>query len=64
MDGSKTWVYFVALAVALLAALLSARIAGRKGHSPVGYGVLGFFLPVVGVIVALVIKDRSSVPSV
>lgn len=59
MDGNNTWVYIVGLVVAVLAAWFSASTASKKGHSPIGYGILGFFLPLVGIIVALVLKDRG-----
>jgi hypothetical protein len=58
-SGTSIWTYIIALVVAAVFGYVCARIAGRKGHSAVGYGILGFFLPLIGLIVVLVIKDRT-----
>jgi hypothetical protein len=42
------------LAVALIGGLLSGVIASSKGHSFIGYLVIGAVLPIVGIILALV----------
>jgi hypothetical protein len=64
MDSSLSpWVWIVSLAIAAAMAFICARIAGGKGHSPVGYGILGFFLPLIGLIAVLLIKDRNPVTS-
>jgi hypothetical protein len=45
--------------VAVVAAVVSARIASSKGHSAVGYGLVGLILPLVGVVLALLLRDRD-----
>ncbi len=57
--SNNTWFWIISIAVALVVAFICARVAGNKGHSAVGYGLLGFFLPLIGIIVVLVIKDRK-----
>lgn len=42
-------IYFV---IALAGAFISAMIASAKNRSAVGWGMLGFFFPLIGVIVA------------
>lgn len=54
------WLYFIGLAVAALFGYICARIAGGKGRSPVGYGLLGFFFPLVGLIIIAVLPSRST----
>lgn len=48
------------LVLALLLAIIPARIARNKGYSFAGFYVFGFFLFIVALIVALVIKDKSA----
>jgi hypothetical protein len=57
MDNTLTWI--IGLAVAIGCGLLSAKLAGNKGRSPIGYGILGFFLPLVGVVVAAVVPKKA-----
>jgi uncharacterized membrane protein YeaQ/YmgE (transglycosylase-associated protein family) len=58
----NTTVYIITLLVAIVGAVLSGSIASRKGRSAIGYGILGFVLPVVGVIVALIVPNRRTQP--
>lgn len=55
-DNALPW---VALVVAIISGVVCYRIAGNKGHNAIGYGILGFFLPLIGIIVAFVIGDRN-----
>lgn len=48
------------LIIALLLAVIPARIAKKKGYSYGGFYVFGFFLFLVALIVALLIKDKSA----
>jgi uncharacterized membrane protein len=56
----EAWYWIVALVVAGLGAFIAARIAGGKGHSPVVFGILGFFLPLIGMIIAAVMPRKAS----
>lgn len=58
---TNTWAGIISLVVAVVSAFIAGRIAGSKGHSAVGFGVLGFFLPLVGIIVAVVLKPKQTV---
>lgn len=60
MDNTLLWI--AALAVALLCGFFCYRTAEAKGRSGAGYGLLGFFLPLIGLIVVLVISPRTSAP--
>lgn len=53
-------VIVVALVVGVICAYASTNIAREKGYEPLLYGVLGFCLGVIGLIVALVIPDKSN----
>lgn len=59
MDGF-VWYYLIVLLIAAAAAYFCYRTAEGKGRSGVGYGILGFFLPLIGVIVVLVISDAKA----
>lgn len=52
----------IVIAVAILGAAISGGVARRKGRSTVGYGLLGLLLPLIGIVVALVVPDRSRRP--
>jgi hypothetical protein len=56
------WVW-VTIMVALLVGYVCSRIAAGKGRSPWGFGRLGFFLPLIGLIVVAVIPRRQTSPS-
>lgn len=53
------WLWIASFAVAAISAYLCVRIATRKGRSPLGYGILGFFLPLIGLIVVAVLPSRA-----
>jgi Na+-translocating ferredoxin:NAD+ oxidoreductase RnfA subunit len=57
MDNTYVWI--IGLVVAVACAFFSAKLAGNKGRNPIGYGVLGFFLPLIGVIVAAVVPRKQ-----
>jgi hypothetical protein len=52
------WYVVIYLAVSVGAALLCAKIASGKGRSPAGYGILGFLIPLLGLIVVGVVPSR------
>jgi ABC-type antimicrobial peptide transport system permease subunit len=43
---------------ALVFALLSAWVAGRKGRSPLLWGILGFFFSLITLIIVLLLPRR------
>ncbi len=44
----------IILIVAVLGGVIAGAIASSKGHSFIGYFLFGFFLPLIGIIVAAV----------
>lgn len=59
MDTPLIWI--VPLLVAGAAALFCYRAAESKGRSSVGFAILGFILPLVGVVAVLVVGPRTTV---
>ena len=51
------WVIFVIIWVAL--AFWPARVAGRKGHSFIGYFIFSLFFWPAALIVAYLVEDRT-----
>lgn len=64
MTESGAMVLFVSLAVSIVVCtafgLISGKCANKKGYSFGAFFALGFFIPIVGLIVALVIQDKQS----
>ena len=53
------WTFFViGLAVAIAVAAVCYRIAEGKGRSGVLWAVLGFFVPVIALVIVFVLPDR------
>jgi len=52
------WV--VLLIVAIAGGTIAGSIASKKGHSAGGYFALGFFFPLIGIIVAAVLRPTIS----
>jgi hypothetical protein len=52
--------FWISLTIAVVSALVSGYIAGSKGRNVAGYAILGFFLPVVGLIVAAVVPSKRA----
>ena len=51
------WVIFIVIWVAL--AFWPARVAGRKGHSFIGYFIFSLFFWPAALIVAYLVEDRT-----
>jgi uncharacterized membrane protein YhdT len=51
----------IGLIIWVLIAFWPARVAGRKGHSFVGYFILSLFFFPLALIMAYVVKDRRAV---
>jgi hypothetical protein len=57
MSGFWFW-WFVAFIVWVAIAFWPARVAGRKGHSFIGFFIFSLFFFPAAIIVAYVVKDR------
>jgi hypothetical protein len=57
--AAGAWVgAFIVLLIWIALAFWPARVAGRKGHSFVGYFILSLFFFPLALILAYVVKDR------
>ena len=56
MNNWLAWALFAVIWIAL--AFWPARVAGRKGHSFIGYFVLSLFFFPLALIMAYVVKER------
>lgn len=52
--------WFISLAIAITIAVVCYRIAEGKGRSGVLWGIVGFLLPIVGLIIVLVLPDKRA----
>ena len=53
-------IHFVFLTIGgVVAAIISAVIAGTKGRNPIGWGILGFFFSIFTLIVVIVIPSKK-----
>jgi uncharacterized membrane protein YhdT len=57
-DGGWAAVGIVGLIIWVLLAFWPARVAGRKGHSFIGYFILSLFFFPLALIMAYVVQDR------
>ncbi len=55
--GTFLWV-LIAIIVDILFILITMSIAARKGHSPLLWGLLAVFLPLIALIIVLILPDR------
>lgn len=55
--GSIKWVFYTIGGV--IAAIISAIIAGTKGRNPFGWGILGFFFSILTLIVVIFIPSKK-----
>jgi hypothetical protein len=57
-----TWMWmFLFFVIWILIAFWPARVAGRKGHSFIGYFILSLFFFPLALIMAYVVRDRRLV---
>jgi predicted cobalt transporter CbtA len=54
------WLWLISLAIAIVIAVLCYRIAEGKGRSGVLWGILGFIIPLIALIIILVLPDKST----
>ncbi|MBQ9732943.1 MAG: SHOCT domain-containing protein [Clostridia bacterium] len=59
MEGIFFIYLVVALAVCFAFGAITSNIAKKKGHSAGAYFAIGFFLGIIGLIIALVIEDKN-----
>jgi hypothetical protein len=57
--GSVLW-WFILAAIWIAIAFWPARVAGRKGHSFIGYFVLSLIFFPLALILAYIAKDRTA----
>jgi len=57
------FLWLISLAIALAIAAVCYRVADGKGRSGLLWGVIGFFFPIIGLIVVLVLSDKSRSPA-
>ena len=55
---------FIAAIIWIAIAFWPARVAGRKGHSFIGYFIFSLFFFPAALIVAYLVHDRTEVPGV
>jgi hypothetical protein len=60
-DGSWLW-SIVFIAIWIVPAFWSARVAGRKGHSFIGYFLLSLVFFPSALIMAYTVQDRTRMP--
>ncbi len=49
----------IALLIGIIGAFWTASLASRKNLNVLGYAILGFLLPLIGVLVVLSAEDRN-----
>jgi hypothetical protein len=54
------WILFAIIWIAI--AFWPARVAGRKGHSFIGFFIFSLFFFPAAIIVAYLVQDRAAVP--
>jgi len=57
--GYSGYYFIVAIVVDAVLAYFSGEIASKKGYNFANYALLGFFLPIVGLIVAAALPDKN-----
>lgn len=57
---SWNFMLFLIIATIIVSAVASGTIASKKGYSYNLFAVLGLFLPIIGPIVAALVKDKNA----
>jgi len=61
MLATASWLWWtIAIIIWVALAFWPARVAGRKGHSFIGYFIFSLFLFPLALIMAYVVQDRSA----
>ena len=62
MLATTSWLWWtIALVIWIALAFWPARVAGRKGHSFIGYFIFSLFFFPLALIMAYVVQDRAAV---
>ena len=56
--GFVFWLLYVFVDIALI--VFTARLAASKGHSPMVWGLISIFFPVIALIIVAVMRDRRA----
>ena len=59
MSGAELFIIAISLGLGILFGFLSMKQAEKKGYSTVGFFCLGFFVGLIGLIIALCVPDRN-----
>lgn len=51
--------FIINLILAIVFCVLCSMLGARKGYTPIGFGVMGFFLGLIGLIIAAVVPDKK-----
>ncbi|MGB7819275.1 MAG: hypothetical protein WBL35_11175 [Ornithinibacter sp.] len=62
MDNGMLYIVWLVLGVVF--GYICYRMATAKGHNGILLGVLGFFLPLIGIIAVLVVPKRDGAPAI
>lgn len=62
VDWSSPWTpwMFGALVLAIIMGTWTGAVAGRKGRDTRAWFILGFFLPIIGLVVIYILKPKDS----
>jgi hypothetical protein len=61
-EGMKTILWIILAIIWLALAFWPARVAGRKGHSFIGFFILSLFFWPLSLLLAYLVRDRRAVP--
>lgn len=53
----------IGVIVSGLCAWWAASVAEKKGRSPIGWGIAGFLLGLIGVAIAYLVSDKRPIPA-
>lgn len=57
----EVWqIMFIILVIAIIFGIVCKNIAKDKGYSEIGFFFLGFFFPIIGLIIALCLNDKNA----
>jgi len=54
---------FLLFVLCLVCAYASGRMADKKGYSYAAFAAIGFFIPIIGLIIAAVLPDKNASPN-
>lgn len=58
--GIDAGMFLFVIVVAAVFAVVTARIGVKKGYSRAGFCALGFFLGIIGLVIALVVPSKAA----